>query len=186
MRASARQTAKSLTRLRTASSSARTIAACSAAAPPPRSTNWPVPRICSASDRRAGAGAAASGPKRTAPRHNSSAISRPLSTHHRPAAHPGEREQARIFVLRQEVDLVAARHLRGVHQQPGMIAIEEPARAERHRVDDGDAAAAHSHAHGVHAALSLRSAHSTGLLVRSISRSPTVHSVRRGIGAGRP
>ena len=40
-------------RARAASSSARTAAACSASPPPWRSANWPVPRICSASERRA-------------------------------------------------------------------------------------------------------------------------------------
>ena len=67
-----------------ASSSARTQAACSESPPPWRSANWPVPRICSASDRRAASGGAASGPNRTAPRHRRSATS--ASAEHRPPA----------------------------------------------------------------------------------------------------
>jgi hypothetical protein len=77
----------------------------------------------------------------------------PAEHHHRPAAYPGQRDQARILILRQEVNLVAARQLRRGDQQPAMIPFEQRARAERYRIDDGDAAAADTHAHGMQAAL---------------------------------
>ena len=52
-----------------ASVKARTAAACSGAPSPNFNAKAPLPRICSAIDRRRASGAGNVGPKRTAPRH---------------------------------------------------------------------------------------------------------------------
>ncbi len=67
---------------------ARTAAACNALPPPKRMTNNPVPRICSASERRARSGSGGERAEAQLFRHRASAMSASASSTTRPAEHP--------------------------------------------------------------------------------------------------
>ena len=79
----------------------------SAAPPPTRRAKRPVPRICSASDRRTRSAGATSGPKRTAPRHNASTTNNnSTTTTGAPCRHTSSSSEAHVR-FRHEHDVIA-------------------------------------------------------------------------------
>ena len=113
---------------------------------PKRSANCPVPRICSASERRADSVGATRGPKRGLARHSANATADQQQQRGWCAEAPQQTEHRGVVLFGEEHDDVAALQLRRGHEQPRMVAEQEIAKAKRRGVDHRDAAAPHGRA----------------------------------------
>jgi hypothetical protein len=130
---------------------ARAAASCSDSPSPWRRANCPVPRICSASDRRAvDCGSAMRTKSRAGPPQGET------NRHQRKddcggAVPPRQCQQRWMIVLGQEVHLVCRTQPGRSHEQPAVIAGEELGELERRTVDDRDRPASDCNTHDLDA-----------------------------------
>ncbi len=92
---------------------------------PKRSANCPVPRICSASERRADSVGAVRGPKRGLARHNASPTPASSSSTRWRTEAPHQAQQRSVVFFGEEHDDVAALQLRRRHEQQRVVAEQE-------------------------------------------------------------